>query len=700
MDNKPSPDTNTGIIIGIIIFILLTIFIIVVLVAWIFSRNSQIAPPADTETGNFLSSCLTEPCDNGLICDGSSFVCKFGPGFRCSNFSECADELICSGLCVTGATGNLNQLCPCNEGYICTPQSNFLTICKGGGGTKCETNIDCASGLCLNNKTCAFGAPNAFPCVTDSQCASKNCNGGFCQNPGVISGTQGSSCANFQCVGYTGAVCNSTVGNPLTCVCLNGVGEAGTCVPATQGILSICSNLQACSDDLICFNNSANVCGDGETGCICLFPYTDVNAQVVGSNCINGMSTRENSGECFNNGGLGCDIGGACVNSLCGGPPVLAVYQFNRRIGNPGINFIDSLSTSILVAANEPSDIIQPSKMFATSNGTIDTIYVVDFVNGFISTQYDPFNMTIISPWIQLIPPTSTNTVGNITTTRNLIDVGYNKTNFIVAFHEILVVNGTGGFTQENDTVYIGTNTNNLIPFNPQGTTGLIGTQYTFTGIPLSIDRIDISEGNDASEGGDILISTNGTIYIKENAQPYYNIGVIQGGPMNGQQMTGLTGPSSFYFDNTQNAQGTGPIICPEDGTASSSNRIRCPSYNNIAFVGRFNGFGGGEYDQVLQFSGNIAGAAEPIDRFEDINNVQYHVFDYSIYSPSPEGMPQSAVIMLTSAYLNNNFIGNTVVLSFGGNTTPIPYRIGITSRSAASANAFYVLSIASCTRI
>lgn len=703
LDNSNKPyfsDENIGYIIGIVIFLLLAIFVIVIFIAWAMTDNSSITNLIPIESGTFLSPCTTQSCNQGLICDGTSFLCKLGTGSQCSDFTDCATGLVCSGICATGPTGGLNQLCPCKEGFLCTQAGNLLTICKGAGGTPCQNNSDCASGLCeqsfIGEFVCAAGAPNAFPCSMNSQCASLNCNNGFCQNLGVITGTLGSACAKSQCVGYTGAQCASSFDNPLTCECLDGSGEPGTCVAVTQGVISVCSPLRSCAQDLVCFDTFARECNDGETGCLCLFPYTDVNTLATGSTCINGMSTVGSLNSCFNNSSLGCDSGGLCSSGLCNGPSVLAVYRFGKVDDvNMGIRYVGATTTEIQSATIGPTGIIQPHKMFATSGVVNDTIYLVDSLQGFLSIVYDPFAETPITPWIQLIPSTSTTTVGNTTTTKKLIDVGYNGTNFLVAFDE--TVTGTGGFTLQNDTVYIGTSPNNLIPFNVQTQfVGLTGTQFTTTGTPLSINYIDISRANDISPGNDVLISFNGTIYIKQSTQTLYDIGIIQGGPMNGQSMMGLTGPARFYFDNIQNIGGTGSPICPET-SSDSDNPIQCPSYYNTSFVGPFTGFGGGNYDQVLQFSGNVAGIADPIDRFEETVHIQYRVFDYSIFSTSPAGMTEGGVIMLTNVFLNNVFIDNMVVLSFGGNTTPIPYRISNTSRSAASGNAYYVISIGSC---
>lgn len=712
--NKPPPstgdDSNIGLIIGIFIFLVLVILIAAAIIGWaIADRPSPPPPDPSTQRGLFLSSCVTTPCAEDLICDGTAFVCKLSTGATCTDFTDCATGLICSGICATGATGGLNQLCPCNSGYLCVRQNTGLTICKGGGGTECTSNADCASGLCQSNNTCAAGAPNSFPCNMDSQCASGNCSIGFCQAQGVVSGAQGSACAACG-VGFTGAVCTTSPAHPVSCQCLGGQGVPGTCLAATQGVISVCSEFRACSTDLECLTFDAMTCEEGDTGgtggnnCICVYPYDNPNVMVPGSSCIPGMSNAVGSQQCLNNVGLGCDIGGMCSSLSCGGPPVLAYYQFSAGQVNLRTTYMGALSTSISAGVTGITGLIQPHKMFSTSNGNVDTIYLVDNLQGLLSLQFNPINGTVFSSWTQIIPHTSTTTVGNTTTTKTLMDAGYNGNTFIVAFDETVVVSGTGGSTRQNDTVYTGTSLTSLSPFNFQSGSGITGTQYTTGGTSLSIDYIDISPANDypgtGGLGGDVLISFNGTIYVKQNTQTQYSIGVITGGPMNVRNMTGLTGPARFYYDNMENPTGTGSIVCPEDGSGATDDRVQCPSYLNISFIGSFVGFGGGVYDQVVQFSGNVAGIADPIDRFENTPfHVQYRVFDYSIYSPQglTGGMPQAGMITLTNAYNNGSLIDNIVAVSYGGNTTPLPYKISNTSRSVATANAFYILSIASC---
>jgi len=665
-------DSIVKIIVGIVIFLLLSVFIVIIFIAWGASDQKEtVDTDFSTNTGMFLSACTTTLCTPPYICDGATFTCKLSAGSTCTSYSDCVTGLICSGICATGPTGNLNQLCPCNIGYVCTLENNKMTICKGEGGTICEKNGDCASDLCLSSNICATGAQNSHPCTLNSDCGSNNCNNGFCQPLGIVSGTLGSSCQG-SCIqfpsGITGSNCNSP---NLTCSCNSGENEPGVCVTATQGIVSSCSTLSSCTSDLTCFTSIGTTCGTGSTGCVCSFPYTDPN---VGTICIKGMTSR--IGSCFNNKALGCDSGGVCFSNICSGPSVLAIYRFGvTGNNNLGTKYVGATDTEIYSTLG-PTGNILPHKMFSISNDQIDTIYLVDQKQGLFRFQYNPATSIIISNWTILIPHNANN--------KTLLDVCYNGSTFLVAFDEI----ATSG---RNDTVYSGTDINNLNPFNVQTGSGITGTQYTADGTALSIEYIDISGPNDISVGDDVLISINGTIYVKRKDQLKYTVGMSLT-PISTISMSGLTGPARFYFDITENAGTSGATGCP--GSSSNTHPIECPSYNNISFIGPFSGIGdNAEFKQVLQFSGNIGGIVLPTDRFGDI---QYRVYDYSIYSPNI-GMQGAGIIMLADAYNGNTFIDNVVALSWNGTTAIIPYRVGNTSRSLVTKNAFYVISIGSC---
>lgn len=619
---------------------MITLIILLVLILFGLLKSADLV---SVQSGEFLSSCANSLCKEGLICDPTSFLCKLGIGSKCTNSNQCSYGLFCSGVCTIGPTGDIGNFCPCKEKLICLPQEDNTKRCLGLSGSSCNSDRECASSICMNN-TCV-SAPNSYPCKFNIQCSSGNCSKGFCQNKGIISGTIGSACSG-NCVKFSGSECKNS-----ECKCLNGLDEPGTCVNATQGILSPCSINNFCSLDLLCVNGTdGNLCNT--SNCLCSFPYFDVNKWVPGTECIFGMVS--DSARCLNNTGLGCDNNNMCISNKCEGSSVMVVYQFGTvQNKNTKTNFFGSTSTSILPAALFHGN-VTPYKMFSTTEGDVDTIYLV-CSQGLYSVQYNPISHTIVNPWKLLLPYKTI--VGN--TTRILIDASVNSNGFIIAFHETFKTNTT---EIHNDTVYTGS-IDHLVPFNVHGQ-GLSGTQYDQSMNPLSIEFIDVSQSND------VLIAYQGTVYIKPSALTYYFVGKISGGPQNGFEMRGFTGPVRFY-----NNEGI--------------------SYENIAFIKDFE-LSGKYFEQVLRFSGNdtIAWVAIPIDRFG--NNVQYKVFDFSIVS-GDEGITNASAIMLTSVSYHNNFVGNMVALNFKGITTIVPYNISSNCRCVVTPNAYYIFSPSSC---
>ena len=708
---------KTNVFIGIIIFTLVFLFIVVVIIALAISDKQNITPNTNYETGLFLSPCLNDIniCNNGLKCDGSSFTCKFEEGIPCTDFTDCITGLICSGICATGATGNLDNLCPCTDKYRCKAQLQGPSLCKGKGGTPCTINNDCFSNLCNPDNTCAAGQPDSFPCTDDEECSSKNCSkislsAGFCQPIGIETGTLGSKCSFGEniCInppGTLGASCISSGENILTCQCSTVSSEPGVCITANQGVLSSCNINSACTGGLYCADTFSNNCTSGNTGCVCIFPYSNPNVLNHGVNCIQGMTLV--SGKCLNNSGLGCDSNNMCTSNSCSGSSVMSVYNFldmntTAFIGVTGISINKSFSgpsfeTNIL-----------PYKMFGFSSSNIDTIYLVDYIQGLVQIDYNVILRTPVSPGWRLIFPYKTITdLGTTTNTKTLIDAAYNQNIFLIAFFEEITNNSDGSLVSSNYTIYISNGTT-ITPFNPQTGPGIPGTQYDSSNKPLSINYIDVSQPNSyPSPGGDVLIATtsstpgfNDFVYIKKSNETSYNIVKITGGTTNGTDMKSTFGPVRFYYDNIENPSGTPttPPTCPGKGTLEQNKfQILCPTFNNIAFVGNYKSFGTPAVtsQQVLQFSGSIAGIGLPLDN--TINSaIGYRVYDYDINSFNPDGMPGSSIIILASVgFPPTQF--NIVALSFSGSTTIFPYNISTTSRSVATSNGFYILSINSC---
>jgi len=674
----------------VIIFLVLFIFIIVIFFVIGLTDPIITVNPINEQTGEFLSLCTEKECGTGLKCDGVSFLCKKIEGEECIIYTDCVSGLICSGICATGPIGGLNELCPCNNNYICIEEEEGPNICKGLGGVNCETNSDCISNNC-NNNICTDGVQLSYPCQNNTQCESNNCSSGYCQPQGYITGVVGSSCSG-SCININGAEC----GDELTCLC-QGENEPGICVTASNGVQSLCTTTTPCVNTLSCTTNENIECTNTDINCNCKFSYNNPNI-LNNTNCINGMTERNN--ECFNNNGLGCDSSGLCINNNCGGQSVMAGYSFELP-NNQSTNliFTTSINQEIKELFPGPTGLINPYKMFATSQNTIDTIYLIDHINGLLSITYDLDTSTILSNWNILIPY---NIIDN-NSNKTLIDVSYNGNYYIVAFNEI--ISSTNGNLIQNDVIYIGSSLDNLTPFNYQEGQGITGTQYTNNNNPLTINYISISEENDVpNSGNDVLISSNGSIYIKSNDDDFYSLGIIGGGNMNGTPMTSTTGPARFYYDIITNTSATGPIVCP--GDLGSNNPIQCPSINNISLVSEFQFQGETSIitiPQILQFSGNIAGIILPFDL---TNQVYYKIFDYDIYSPttpftltSVQGMNGSSIITLFNTYsaIDDSFIGSFLSLSVYFTTTIFPYRISPTSRVACSANSFYILSIGSC---
>lgn len=416
-------------------------------------------------------------------------------------------------------------------------------------------------------------------------------------------------------------------------------------------------------------------------------------------------------GLCLNNPGLGCDSNAQCANNSCGATSVVVSYNFSGpSTSNMGTAFPSATSTIMKPVFNGPTGTTSPHKMFVVSQGSLDTLYLVDNNLGFLSLQYNTFTGVVTQDWTTLIPHQTTETGPNenVVTTKVLVDVGTNaqqnptQPTYLVAFFETLT---SGGSPVSNYTVYEWDGTNFTV-FNLQRpNSGLPGTQYNANSSPLSISYIHISPSNQLGPGGDVLISYNGTVYVKPYSASLYLTGIVQGGPRDQTPMTGVTGPAYFYYDIEENSSAPGPVVCP--ARPNITNPINCSPTTNISFVGPFVSYGGAHMLNVVQFSGNIAGTAQPNDVFTLSNpadEVQYQVFDYSIYSstlPSPSGDPpgmqSAATIMLAQATVQNSVISNVVALNYGGAGAIFPYQIGTSFRAAASANAYYIISPGSC---
>lgn len=654
--------TASEFLIYLVIILVVVLTIVVVIIT--LSLNRHVPAPADTipTTGAFLAQCATSTSscqtNQGLSCDPMSYLCKKTSGQACESASDCVSGLICSGVCTPGPYGELNQPCPCNTGYSCDT-SQALHVCKGEGGTTCTTNADCLSDDCQSGQ-CTSGIANASPCTSNAQCSSKNCSNGFCQPPGVATGTVGASCTGL-CTTVVGATCSAD----LSCQCKNGPQQPGTCSTTTSGILSLCSTVNACSSELVCYQSvtggGAELCTGSD--CSCRFPYTEPNFPPIGIECIEGMV--RNAGTCQNTPGLGCQASFNCASGLCSGPAVVSRYQFEASL--TPTSFLGSVATTIrpLQGTLSPWPNLQPRRFLIVpdSDGVLEDLYLIDPAIGIISSQVD-LEGNLRSPW-SLILASSPN--------RQVLDAAYNGSQWLFVIRDTTTPNTF-------DLVYSSTNFVNLVPFNVQTGIGLPGTQYTTGNTVITIDYIDYSRANSTSPGNDVLLTSGSTVYRKLSSETHYSIPTIVGGDHNGQPITVITGPAMFYYDNGENMTAPGPPVCP---STSSNNPVQCPSSYNIGFISSYT-----THSQILNFSGDIAGWATPIDTFTSVN---YQTYQYGIYS---DGNMSTGGVVIT---LNNTSNGPVVALTTHGQTAIVPGWVGPQSLVAVGRSGFYLFSPASC---
>jgi len=653
----------------IVLFILFAIITIGIIIYGV--ENDRISAIPELGEVGLLSSCVEKDCPSGFICDGNTFTCKLEPGQPCVSAAECGPGTICSGVCASGPVGGLNELCPCDEGYSCFASEGMKSICLGDAGQSCSIGGECFSQVC-DKGICSSGHPNAYPCTQATDCASEHCSQGFCQDPDRTTGEQGAACAG-NCVSYEGATCNSTSSDPLGCECQN--EGPGICTQANNGITDNCGRSSICAGSLLCYDHN-DVCDtDDDVDCICVFPP-------ILEKCVEGMSLK--NGICRNDLEYGCDSQDQCVSDICGGESSLTIYHFDKDGVNQFTKFTGATETR-LFKENGPSGLIKPHKMLTRpEDNDVDEIYVIDQLQGVLTSKYNTKHRTI-TDWDTLIPHTVEINVGFTSTT---VDFTYNPDGGeYVAFEE---TDGVDTFS----TIYEYQGSGTYTPFNPTVGSGFTGTQYT-NGTPLKIDFISISRSNDISAGNDMMITSNGIVYIKLAADTNYNVAFVYGGPMNGLPINATFGPSTFYDDDEQILSSIPlPPVCPEQG---GENPIQCPSSRNVAFVGRFDNTVqyGGAYTlpQTLQFGGNTAAVTLPVDPTLELD---YRVFDFNIYSDN--AMQESSIATLSEVYKNDVKLYNTVSLSSNGNTTQFPFQIGTTARCAAGKHAFYVLSLGSCT--
>jgi len=256
--------------------------------------------PSDQKAG-FNDPCNTViSCESGLTC--SAGLCKRDIGQPCFKLSDCVpNATVCNGVegttpgtCHTGPVGGLNQPGPCDDGLT----ENSDGICKYDEGIKCNHDGDCLSNVCsdlLGIHICAPQKDVGEACEPGQCQNSLNCSRGFCQEFGIVTGTQNAYCTidtttegpfcdiNHGCIRYEGTSsvehrCQPRTQNHLD-TCANGSTEDVT--GSNGGKYSLCKAGLECHPTLnVCLLSTpfTDCSGDG----ICPYGYVCSDSKCVG----------------------------------------------------------------------------------------------------------------------------------------------------------------------------------------------------------------------------------------------------------------------------------------------------------------------------------------------------------------------------------------------------------------------------------
>src|SRR5579863_3333734 len=100
---------------GLFILLIIIIILIVIFLAvypFIVFKPVKTSLPQELNPVPLYYSCKSGfPCVSGAICDSSILQCKRADGQPCNNGEECLTTSYCSGLCVSGPNGDVNQPC-------------------------------------------------------------------------------------------------------------------------------------------------------------------------------------------------------------------------------------------------------------------------------------------------------------------------------------------------------------------------------------------------------------------------------------------------------------------------------------------------------------------------------------------------------------------------------------------------------------
>jgi hypothetical protein len=434
--------------------------------------------------------------------------------------------------------------------------------------------------------------------------------------------------------------------------------------------------------------------------------------------------------------------------SLCdNNTPVLATYKFSNKFSesniNPGVNFINSIDTSINAIPINPittpiTTPFSPITLFSTSNKTIDTIFLVDKNNGllYLVNNNDKNNKT----WNQILPLTTQNSTGQ---NRTLKYVAFNGIFWILLFDETSSPPANDIYTSVYWTTSTSQNGTNIPNISAMKYFQLAPTEYNplypgrqyyktvpsanataYNGYYIDIAPLNYFSDLDANTNiysNNLIFSAyleSGKYFIpfSYNKQISPNYFIYPSTPLALKVKNNL--PFKYYYGQdiniTENSGTTGQKcdfntieVCINDtNLLDGSTGNNCDSYLNFIF-----GSNSTDSSIPITFSGNFVNNYYPI--IGNGNSIYYNVFDYSLYSPGATGLytyskdtnicdlgnDNSNIIMLCESYSKKpeESLGNVVVVVNKQTITTLPYKIDKSFKCAASDNAFYIISSGSC---
>src|SRR3990167_738346 len=681
----------------LILSALVLIGVIIFMIIWVGFRAEVVVVTNQPLQGSvgIGYSCLNDEqsCNEGLFCDFATNTCKVPLGEKCFSYADCQIGSFCSGVCVQGEFGGPNEPCPCDIGLECVQLTTFEKVCKGVSGYTCNTNEECASGVCQSG-TCTSGlglgvlcdgtfqceggtlGPTSGPGASGNYCSfPPNVDFGFCEPVNTIVGNTGAVCFLGQPVpgttGATGAGCNP--GN----LCLGGF-----CAAAVNGLGMACGTNAACAPPLSCLTVQGNTCFGATGGCMCLFQDNPNLCSV--EVCMTDFLCDLTTNQCLAENEQACVVNADCLNNNCSISNSMFKLIGNATYGNtvncPGVTSNTSFLTAT-VFQWEPFSTLPPNATVNrltgySSSATSDVIYAVASDGLYFSTG-PGWSLIIESPLVV--------SSGGITSTKILVDAVATSTMILVGFNETQ----TGGPTPLSDyTLYILTNNNTLTPFNVNSSPDHIdGAQYQSLPPTTSIifSQIDISTAND------VMLLSGTTPLVKPSAQVVYSMRFItQGNTITTTPINTAT-RARFYFDIPEN-QGGVIVNFP-------------PDYNLSYTAPMTDSFG--DHGIILQANGNIPGYVSngeffgpyypKLPRLGDTPD-QSNVIDYSIFSPtSPPcyaGAKNSTIIMVGEDTTHGLISIFHIVY---GSQYILPGFANQTNRVLATAGNVYLYSQSSC---